>query len=287
MAFIASVSHYYRKEPDFFMRNFLLKGLPVPRRRHLAWALISVSLFGAITAYAFLAETTFNKCSARIKFIETAKDRTSIREHIINIVPPGSVLGCDERTGALMIGSGMKLSLFVKGYPCDYYFYDMGAQGIGPDSYFHNNLLKNENFNVIWTYSTINNFYFLLQRDAEIKYPNPMLTLNEEEWNKNGSPLQLATNQDLFEARVFIYRNAQNNLVMRFSIMVKKELDKYYQISTYAANGGDTRYFKTILGYGVIPYDEMKSGTVFQFDISLPASWQQIQQGGCKLDAIP
>lgn len=287
LAFIASISHYRRKPPDFLIKNLLLKGLPAPGRRHLIWNLTAACLFGAVIAYSFLAETPFNRFSDRIKFIKVANDRTPVREHVIKTVPPRSVLGCDERTGALMIGSNIKLTSLMKSYPCDYYFYDLGAKGIGPGSGFHNDLLKNKNFNVIWTYSTINNFYFLLQRNVDAKYPTPMRTLSEEEWRQAGSPIQLATNQDLFQAKVLIYRNPENRLVMRFSILVGQELDKYYQISTYAANDGDTRYFKTILGYGVTPIDEIKPGTVFQFEVPLPANWNQIQQGGCKLDAMP
>ncbi len=284
LAFIAAVSKYYRHEPDKFAKWFLL-GLPPVKRYHFAWALLAAGIVSTLSSHFLMAEAIYTKNNSLTDYLLGLPDRTAIRSEISHMVPDGAFLSCNnERLGSLMLGSGKKLTRGEQQKDCDYFLFDILDQNAGTGVELYHKMLTSPEFNIIWRRYADNNYYLLFKRGAP-PVSNNMKEMDAQEWIKTGSFLPLPSDQDTFEVRIN-YFNKNNRLVLQYSIKLLKEIHNYYKITTFAANNGQIQHQKTMFGDGLIPYDRMRPGTVFQFEMPLPENWSKFEQSGCKFEPM-
>ena len=211
-------------------------------------------------------------------------DRTPIRKKIIELVPPRAMIGTDVRSGSLLIASGLTVG-GINYYPyCDFYFYDLSESHIGTSCDFHQKLLKNPEFGLVWYSSVSGGNYYLFQRGVVSKYPNPLRRLSEDEWNASGPELKLPDNNHLFAVKVQPKETA-GKLHIKLTIGSRTVLDKFYQVTVYASDGQNTQYFKFLFANGFVTPADIKPGDVFQVELPLPSSWTRLHSFGCKIES--
>ncbi|MDD2479895.1 MAG: DUF2079 domain-containing protein, partial [Victivallaceae bacterium] len=282
LAFVAAVSGAYRNGSGSWSRILSIY-LPEVKSRHLAWALLASGLLASISAHCFLAENLYGKNSHRLRNVVRRPDRTSIRKKIIELVPSGVMIGTDERSGALMIASGLTVAKFTYYPHCDFYFYDLSDLDGGVNCDFHQKLLKDPEFGLVWYSSISGGNYYLFQRGVVSKYPNPLRRLSEDEWNASGPELKLPDNNHLFAVKVQPKETA-GKLHLNLTIGSRTVLDKFYQVTVYASDGQNTQYFKFLFANGFVTPAEVKPGDVFQIELPLPPSWEKLHSCGCKIE---
>jgi len=281
LAFIAAVSDAYRNGANRGCR-LLSTGIPEVDKPHLAWALLGSGLVASLGAHLFLAEAFYSKNSSNINTIMRRPDRTAIRKKVTELVTPGTILGTDERSGALMLASPFKIAN-IKYYPnCDYYFYDL-SEFYGGISYdFHQKMLENPEFGLVWKSSASGADYYLFQRDAASKYPNPLHRRSEYQWHTIGQPLELAENNHLFSVHVRpIKVSGRLGLTVTFS--VKAKIDSFYRINFYASNGQNFHYYRFLFADGIVPPKDINPGDSWQVELPLPPNWTTLHSCGCKI----
>lgn len=283
LAFVAAISDAYRNGTGFWCRIVSVY-LPNVKSRHLAWALLASGFVASISTHCFLAETIYSKNNSNLRAIMRRSDRTSIRKKIMEIAPLGSTLGTDERSGALMIASGLKLSgITYSQIHCDFYFYDLSESYGGVTYEFHQKLLKNPEVGLVWHSPIAGGNYYLFQRGAASKYPNPLRRMDEDEWNSAGVELQLPGNNHLFAVKVRP-EGAPGQLSLGLTIGARTTPDKFYQVTVYASDGQNTQYFTFLFANGFVLPADIKQGDVFQVKLPLPPSWSKINGCGCKIE---
>ena len=283
LAFAAAISGAYHNGKIFWTR-FLSLYLPEITSRHLAWALLASGLVSSISAHCFFAETIYGKSSSNLRFAMRFPDRTPIREKIIELVPSGALIGTDERSGALMIASGLRVSN-IKHYPhCDFYFYDLSESYSGINYDFHQKLLKDPEFGLVWHSSAFIGNYYLFQRGATSEYPNPLRRLTEDEWNAAGPELKLPENNHLFAVKVEP-KGTVGKLQLNLTICARAVVDKFYRVTVFVSDEQNTQHFRFLFANGFVTPADIKPGDVFQVELPLPSSWTRLHSFGCKIES--
>lgn len=284
LSFIAATSYTFNKKSNGKVRLFTI-GMPEKSGRTVSWALLASGLFCSISAYSQLAQGIHTKNHATIKSLWERDSQIHIRDAILSMVPSGSTVGCDMRTGSLMIASGLKV-MYYDNDNADFYFYDFAEKYASIHGSPHSKLLKNPELGLIWIKFTPNNSYYLFKRNALSNFEYPLRRMPDEEWLNTGRKIDIPQNNDFFEVHLIMNRNPEGQFKIVFSIKVLSQLNKYYKVSTYFSNGNDVRYFNIPFAYAMVPPDDIKAGEVFQFEVTLPAHWTSLQGGGCKIEEM-
>ncbi len=284
LSFAAAVSYVFRGKRNHGIA-LLCIGMPKSNGGRTGWALLAGGLFCSICAYSQLAQGLHTKNHAAIQSFWARKSQIHFKDTILSMVPPSSSIACDHYTASLMIASGLKI-MHQTNKDADFYFYDLAGKYGSIDIGFHDGMLKNQDVGLVWFKFTVNNAFYLFQRNAPSKFSYPLLKMSEEEWLKAGNKIEIPQNSAFFEVRLLPDRNTEGHLKIKFSIKVLAPLDKYYNVASYFSNGGENQYFNIPFAFWIVPPKEIKVGDVFRFEVDLPIRWTSLQSGGCKMEEI-
>ncbi len=283
LAFAAALSQALRRGSGFCSGCLAVK-LPEINRRHMGWALLGSSLLAVVLSHYMFAESAWGKNRETFEKLARRPDISFVREQALERIPAGALLGADERTGALMLGSKVKIGSLYVNSDCDAYLYDSGAKGIGPGSDFQRKMLEDPELGLTWMHLAGNNRFYLFQRGAESRYPYPFVTMDDAQWQDCGMRISLPENGDLFDVRVQPMQEEDGRISVLFSIRITAALKDFYLINAYISYDDDRKMFYSLpLGYGTVLPEKVKTGDVFHFKGLLPPGTGQLLGAGCVL----
>ncbi len=255
----------------------LLRKDMIHDRKNIASAMIAGLIVSSLLANYFYSLSYYG-CHS-FKPVAQRPDCTPVMDEIKKIVPPDIAVAASERVAAHFM---IRNQVFPVSFDKEYRIYDL-SDCLDGSSLFHNAMLDNKDYGLIWFKLYKNHQFFVFKKDAKNKYPKPVNPISPQDWEVSGQTMVMPELNDDFQVKAKLDKSQEGRLYLVCTVKLKRKINYECEINAHASFNNKNYYWLIPFGYGYYPASKTLPGEVFKVMLPLPVDWTGISSADIKI----